>query len=55
MVLNISRWSSGSFDSSYASTCGIHNLVRKGKEVIYAIKGDSIHRTSLSRWWILLP
>ena len=31
-VLYVSRWSSRSFDSSYASTCGIRNLVRKRRK-----------------------
>lgn len=48
-VLNDSRWSSGSFDLSYASTCGIQNLARRGKEVTYAVNGESVQWTNLSR------
>ena len=46
-VLNVSRWSSGSFDPSYASTYDIRNLVGRGKEVTCAVKGDSIRWTSV--------
>ena len=47
-VLNNSRWSSGSFDPSYASTYGIWNLARRGKEVTCAVKGKSVRWTSSS-------
>ena len=48
-VLNVSKWSSGSFNLSYASPCGIWNLVGRGKEVTYGVKGESICWTSSSR------
>ena len=38
-VLNDSRWFRGSFDPSYASTCGSLNLVGKGKDVTGAMNG----------------
>ena len=41
-VLNDSKWSSGSREPSYASTCDIRNLARRGKEVTYAVKGESV-------------
>ena len=34
-VLNVSKWSSESFNLWYASPCGIWNLVGRGKEVTY--------------------
>lgn len=40
-VLNNSKWSRGPFDLSYASTCGILNLVSKEKDVTSAMKGDN--------------
>ena len=48
-VLNDSRRLSESRKPSYASTCSIRNLARRGKEVIYAVKGESDHWTSSSR------
>ena len=45
-VLNDSKWSSGSHEPSYASTCGIQNLAGRGKEVTCAVKGESVHYTS---------
>ena len=48
-VLNDSRWFGGSCDPSYTSTYGIQNLVGRGKEVTYSMKGESIHWTSSSR------
>ena len=48
-VLNDSKWSSGSFDPSYASTCSIQNLARRGKKVTCAMKGESIRWTSSSK------
>ena len=36
-VLNVPKQLRGSFDSSYASTCGIWNLVGRGKEVTGAV------------------
>ena len=47
-VLNNSRRSWGSFDLSYASTCGILNLAGKGKDVTGAVKGESVQWTSSS-------
>lgn len=41
-VLNDSKWLSGSFNLSYASTYGIQNLPGRGKEVTYAMKGESV-------------
>ena len=41
-VLNDSKWLKGSFDLSYVSTCGILNLVGKGKDVTDVVKGESI-------------
>ena len=41
-VLNDSKWSSRSREPSYASTCGIRNLARRGKEVTCAMKGESV-------------
>ena len=41
-VLNDSRWLRRSFDPSYASTCGILNLVGKGKDMNDAVKGESV-------------
>ena len=41
-VLNYTRWSRGSFDPSYASTCGILNLAGRGKDVTSAMKGESV-------------
>ena len=41
-VLNDSKWSNGSREPSYASTCDIRNLARRGKEVTYAVKGESV-------------
>ena len=41
-VLNDSRWSEGSFDPSYASTCGILNLTGKGKDLTGAVKGELV-------------
>ena len=48
-VLNDSKWLRGSFNPSYASTYGILNLVRRGKDVIGAVKGESIRWTSSSK------
>ena len=48
-VLNDSKWSSGSSEPSYAFTCGIRNLARRGKEVTYVVKGESVHYTSSSK------
>ena len=48
-VLNDSKWSSGSFDSSYASTFGIRNLAGRGKEVTHVVKGESVRWTRSSR------
>ena len=48
-VLNDSRWSRGSFNSLYASTCGILNLARKGKDVTGVVKGESVRLTSSSK------
>ena len=41
-VLKDFRWSSGSLDPSYVSTCGIWNFAERGKEVTGTVKGDSI-------------
>ena len=41
-VLNDSRWSWGSFDPSYASTCGILNLAGRGQDMIGAVKRESV-------------
>ena len=38
-VLNNSKQSRGSFDPSYASTCGILNLVGRRKDVTGAVEG----------------
>ena len=48
-VLNDSRWLKGSFNPSYASTCGILNLTSRGKDVISVVKGESIRWTSSSK------
>ena len=48
-VLNDSRWSEGSFDPSYASTCGILNLTGKGKDLTGAVKGELVQWTSSSK------
>ena len=48
-VLNDSRLSKGSFDSSYTSTYGILNLVRRGKDVTGVVKGESVRWTSSSK------
>ena len=48
-ILNNSRWTSGLFDPSYASTCGIRNLARRGRKVTCAVKGESVLQTSSSR------
>ena len=48
-VLNDSRWSNRSFGPSYASTYGIWNLVGRGKEVTYVVKGESVQWTSSLR------
>ena len=48
-VLNDSRWSKGFFNPSYASICGILNLVGRGKNVTGAVKGESVRWTSLSK------
>ena len=37
-VLNDSRWSRGSFDLSYGSTCGILNLAIRGKDVTGVVR-----------------
>ena len=41
-VLNDSRWSKGSFDSSWFSTCGIRNFSGRGNEVTGVVKGESV-------------
>ena len=48
-VLNDSRWSSGSLDSLYVSTCGIQNLTGRGRKVTCTVKGELVRWTSLSR------
>ena len=48
-VLNDSRWSKRSFDSSYASTYGIQNFCGRGNKVTGAVKGKSILWTNSSR------
>ena len=48
-VLNDSRWSRGSFDPLYCFTCGILNLVGRGKDVTGAVKGESVRWTSSSK------
>jgi len=48
-VLNDSRWLSRTRDPSYASTCGIWNLARRGKEVTCVVKGKSVRWTGSSR------
>ena len=47
--LNDSRWSKASFNPSYASTYGILNLAGRGKDVIGAVKGESVQWTSSSK------
>ena len=49
-VLNDSRWSSGSLDSSYVSTYSIGNFAGKGKDVTSAMNGKSIRWTSSSKF-----
>ena len=48
-VFNDSKWSSGSCESSYASTYSIQNLAKRGKKVTCAMKGESIRLTSSSK------
>ena len=48
-VLNDSRWSSGSFDPSYVSTCDIRNFTRRGKEVTSAVNGELVRWTNSSK------
>ena len=48
-VLNDSRWSKGSFDPSYASTCGILNLASRGTDMTGAVKGKLVRWTSSSK------
>ena len=48
-VLKDSRWSSGSLDPSYVSTCGIRNFVGRGKDVTSMENGESIRWTGLSK------
>ena len=48
-VLNDSRWLKGSFDPLYASTCGILNLVGRGKDMTEVVKGESVRWTSSSK------
>ena len=48
-VLNDFKWSSESFNLSHVSTCGIWNFARKGKEVTWAVKGESIRWTNSSK------
>ena len=48
-VLNDPRWSRGSFNPLYATTCGILNLARRGKDVTGAVKGELVQWTSSSK------
>ena len=41
-ILKDSKWLSRSFDLSYVSTFGIRSFARKGKEVTWAVKGESV-------------
>ena len=45
-VLNDYRWLRGSFNPSYASTCGILNLASRGKDVTGVVKEESVRWTS---------
>ena len=47
--LEDSKSPNGSHKSSYASTCGIQNLAGRGKEVTYAMKGESVCWISSSK------
>lgn len=44
-VLNVSKWTSGSFNSSYTYTYNIQNLVMRRKEVTCTVKDESVHWT----------
>ena len=48
-VLNDSRWSRGSFDPSYTSTCDIGNFARRGKKVTWVVNGESVQWTNSSK------
>ena len=48
-VLNDSKWSKRSFNSSWASICGIQNFAGRGNKVMGAVKGESVRWTNTSR------
>ena len=53
-VLKDSKWLRGSRESTYASTCGIRNLARRGKEVTSVGKVSWFARLVLPSWWIFV-
>ena len=55
VVLNIFRWSSGSFNPSKGSSWGKQNLEGTGHSWTATVNGESIFLTILSKRWTVFP
>ena len=55
VVLNVFRWSNGSFNSSKGWSWGRRNLEGTGHSWIATVKGESVFLTILSKLWSVFP